>query len=263
VGGNVDGTGTEEQGDFGEAVVDNVDQSALDTWCGKQCHTHNNIGELADCRIRQPRFQIILGKGDDGSDDHGEADKIGGGDAEIQGMHGIGTEHVQHDPGCAEHSDLDDGNRMKQRGNRCRCNHRPGQPMMKWHDPVFGKTEDAEDVQHDDQRLVHIGGEDTRGDVCGEIERSGQDIDENHGRQEKGLGGRGEIDQIFASAVVSFLVLMVGNQRIGADRDDFIKQVHGKEVVGEGNPYGAKDGQGETGVKASLGMFVQPPHVPH
>ena len=56
---------------------------------------------------------------------------------------------------------------------------------------------------------------------------------------------------------------MMGNQRIGADRDDLVEEVEGEEVVGEGHTDGTEDGQGETGVETGLGMFVQSPHIAH
>ncbi len=56
---------------------------------------------------------------------------------------------------------------------------------------------------------------------------------------------------------------MVGNQRIGADRDNLIKKVHGKEIIRKGNANGAKYRQRKTGVKPGLGMLLQPAHIAH
>ncbi len=56
---------------------------------------------------------------------------------------------------------------------------------------------------------------------------------------------------------------MMGNQRIGADRDDLVEEVQGKEVVGKGDPDGPERCQGKTGIEAGLGMFLEAPHIAH
>ena len=85
VGGHVDGPGTEEQGDLGKGVVDDMDQPALDGRRGQQGHAEDDVGELADRGIGQPGLEVVLGQGDHRGDDDGEADKIGGGNAEVEG----------------------------------------------------------------------------------------------------------------------------------------------------------------------------------
>ena len=97
----------------------------------------------------------------------------------------------------------------------------------------------------------------------GKIQGAGQDVNENHCRQEKCFGGGGQVNQILSAAIVSFIILMVGNQRIGADRDNLIEKIHGEKIVGKGHADGPEDGQGETGIKPSLCVFFESAHVAH
>jgi hypothetical protein len=97
----------------------------------------------------------------------------------------------------------------------------------------------------------------------GEIEVTDLNINENKGREEKEFCGCGQIDDVFSSTVIRFFILMMSDQRIGADRDDLIKKIEGKQVVCKGDTDGPEYGQGETGIEPGLTGFVVSPHIPH
>ncbi len=54
---------------------------------------------------------------------------------------------------------------------------------------------------------------------------------------------------------------MMTNQGIRTNRNYLVEEIHGKEVVRQGNTDGSKDGQGKTGIKAGLTGFIMSPHV--
>src|SRR4030042_3913125 len=53
----------------------------------------------------------------------------------------------------------------------------------------------------------------------------------------------------------------MGDERIRGHRQDFIEDIHGDQVSGEGHAHGAEDGQGKTEVISRLSMLLQCPHV--
>ena len=55
----------------------------------------------------------------------------------------------------------------------------------------------------------------------------------------------------------------MSNQRISADTDNLIKEIHGKKVIRKGYADGTENSQSKTGVKPGLRMFLQPPHISH
>ena len=98
-------------------------------------------------------------------------------------------------------------------------------------------------------------------DVVGEVQGAGQHVDQHHRRQDQALGGGGQVDQVFLAALVAFLVLVMGDQRIGADADDLVEQIKREQVVGERAADGAEQRQGEAGVEARLRVLVEAAHV--
>ena len=83
--GDIDGAGAEEQGDLGKGVVGDVDDPALDSGRGQQRHTQDDVGELADRGVGQPRLQVVLAQGDDRGRQNGERNEVGRGDAQVEG----------------------------------------------------------------------------------------------------------------------------------------------------------------------------------
>ena len=98
-------------------------------------------------------------------------------------------------------------------------------------------------------------------DVVGEVEVPGKNVDHDHGRENEALGGGGKVGQILLAALVAFLVLVMGHERIGADADNLVEQIEGQQVIGEGAADGAEQGQGKAGVEARLLVLVEAPHV--
>ena len=84
-------------------------------------------------------------------------------------------------------------------------------------------------------------------DVGGEVEGAGENVDQHHRRQDQALGGGREVGQIFLSAFVTFLVLVMRHQRISRDADDFVEEVKREQVVGERAADCAEQRQREAG----------------
>jgi len=152
---------------------------------------------------------------------------------------------------------------MKQGGNRSRGDHGSRQPVMERHHTVFGKAENTEYVKDGHQKGVYLCRKNTGTDIGGKIQGAGQHIDKDHGRQDKALGGSGQINNIFSGPGIAFLVLMMRNKWISADTDNLIKEIQGKKIIGKSHSDGTEEGQGKTGVKPGLGMFLQAAHIAH
>jgi hypothetical protein len=134
---------------------------------------------------------------------------------------------------------------------------------MERHYTIFGKPENTADVKQGYQGGINISRKNASADIGGKVKGAGQDINQGHSRQDKELGRRSQVDNILSRSHVPLIILVVGNQRIGADRNDLVKEVQGEEVIGKGNTDGPEERQGKTGIKAGLGMFMQTAHVAH
>jgi len=244
-------------------VVGNVDQPALDAAGGQEGDAEDDVGKLADRGVGQPRLQIIFTQGDDRGDQDGKGDEIGGGDAQVQSGHGVDPEDVKHHPGGGEDPDLDHRHGVQQGTDRSRRDHRRGQPVVQGHDARLGKPQQTEDIEHGHQPGVVTGWKDAGGDIGGEIQGAGQHIDQDHRRQQQSLGGGSQVNDVLTGAGVGFLILMMGDQGVGADADNLVKEIHGEEVVGEGHPDRPEQRQGEAGVEAGLGVFFEAAHIAH
>ena len=187
--------------------------------------------------------------------------KVSGGQAEVERLHRIHAEDVKHDADGGEHADLDDRDGVEQGADRRGGDHGAGEPIVEGHHGVLGEAENAAGVQGRHHPAVNIRRQDAGGDVVGEVEVPLQDVDQDHGRQHQALGGAGQIGEVFPAALVAFLVLVVGDQGIGADADNLVEKIQGKQVVGEGAADGAEQGQGEAGVEARLLMLVEAAHI--
>jgi hypothetical protein len=102
---------------------------------------------------------------------------------------------------------------------------------------------------------------DAGSDVVAEVQGAGQHVDQDHGRQHETFGGSGQIDDVFLGTFVAFFILVMSHQRIGADADDLVEEVHGQQIVGKGYADGAEQRQGKAGVETGLGMFMQAAHI--
>jgi hypothetical protein len=90
----------------------------------------------------------------------------------------------------------------------------------------------------------------------GKIQGAALNVNQNHGRQQKSLGSEHQINNIFSATKIPFLVLVVCNQRIGKDGNDFIKQIEGEQIGGKCRPHGAADSHSVAKVESCLGMFA-------
>ena len=70
------------------------------------------------------------------------------------------------------------------------------------------------------------------------------------------------IYQIFSPCCKCLLRFIVNNERVGGNRQYFIKHKQPEEIGGEGNSHNRTDTNCETGIVPGLGMFFQPAHVP-
>jgi hypothetical protein len=129
------------------------------------------------------------------------------------------------------------------------------------HHPVLGETEDAENVEHVTSTGLAPSGRIPVLMLSAKSRVPVSDVDQDHRRQDQALGGGGQVNDVLLGPFVALPVLVMGDQGVGADADDFIEEIEGEEVVGKGDPHGPEQGQGETGVEPGLGMLVQPPHV--
>ena len=109
--------------------------------------------------------------------------------------------------------------------------------------------------------MVNVGGNNAGANVVGKIEGAAQNINQDHGRQNQAFGGGGQVGEIFFAAFIALFILMMGHQRIGADADDFVKQIQGEQIVGKGAAHGAEQGQGEAGVETRLRVLLQAAHI--
>jgi hypothetical protein len=62
------------------------------------------------------------------------------------------------------------------------------------------------------------------------IEGSAKHISEHHGRQQEELRSPYEIDQVFSAPGIGLLVLMMSDEGVGEDGDDFVKKIEGEYV---------------------------------
>ena len=97
---------------------------------------------------------------------------------------------------------------------------------MKGHDGCFGKTGDIQKIGDLNQNWIGISRKNSGHHLSKlEIKRAAKHISHNHGWKQKKLGCPHKINQVFAGAAKTFLVLMMGDQRIGKDGNDFVEQI--------------------------------------
>jgi len=259
--GHIDSPGAEKERNLGKGVVGNVHNAALNAVHGKQGHAQNDVGKLAHRGIGQPRLKVVLGQRDDRGRKDGEGNKIGRGHAQVEAFHQVCAEDVEHDPRGAEHAHLHHGHSVQQGRHRRRRNHGPRQPVVQRHDAVFGKAQQAADVEHRGQGIADPAVEDALVAVVGKVQIAREHVDDDHGGQHQTLGRSGQVDDILARAFIPLFVLVVGHQGVGADADHLIEQVEGKEVVRKGHAHGSEQGQRETDAEAGLGVLLEAAHV--
>ena len=177
-------------------------------------------------------------------------------------MENLDTEDVGINANDAEYADLHHGHGMKQRGNGGGRHHGVRQPRVERHKPRLGETESEQQEKH------HLGG----GREEGNLARVGEKIHRNRspvepdvapaqGRQEQTEGSEEKVTEIGATTLAGFLVLHVGDQRIGRDRQHLIEKVNREQVGREGHAHGGAKRNAKKGIETSLGVLVQPTHI--
>src|SRR5205814_10536045 len=75
-----------------------------------------------------------------------------------------------------EHPDFDHGYGMEQRADRGGCHHGAGQPIMEWHNAIFGKTENATGIERGNKAMMHV----RRDDAGTDIDRKSTRLNSSH-----------------------------------------------------------------------------------
>ena len=227
----------------------------------QQRDAENDVGQLAHGGVGEPRLQVVLAQGYYRSDEDRDGDEIRGGQAEMQAVHQVHAENVEHHAHGGEHAHLYHGDGVEQRAHGRRGDHRAGQPVVQRHDAIFRETQDAADVEDDDDAVVDVGGQYPGVRVGGEIERPREDIDQDHGRQDEPFCSGGQVDEVFLGALVALLILVVRDKRVGRDADDLVEEIEREEIVGKRAADRTEEGEGKAGVETRLGMLLEAAHV--
>ena len=181
-------------------------------------------------------------------------------DGDVEGLEEVDAEDSGEDAEDAEDTDFDDGDRVEQGGDRGGGDHGTREPGVEGHDAGFGEAEDRTAGGGAGPRppstfparkppvKVHV----TAG-LAGRQKISGG----------KGEGDRGteQVGQVGASAGAGLAVLVVGDERVGREREHLVEEIEREQVAGEGDAEGGAEGDGEEGVEARLGVLLQAAHV--
>jgi hypothetical protein len=69
---------------FENACAAMWNQSALDAGGRQQRHAEDDVGELADGGVGEPRLEVVLAQRDDGRDEDRDGDEVRGGQPEVE-----------------------------------------------------------------------------------------------------------------------------------------------------------------------------------
>ena len=189
------------------------------------CHHH--ITELREGRVGEDALDVILLQGHERGEKSGE-----GSDPGDDGRGHVGGFDQEDDAG--EHEDTRSNHRrgVDESGDGSGALHRIGQPDV---EGKLGRFADgtAEDTEYSDVEKAEIGNAADRGFDIVEVDRSGENPDEENPDHEtevtdavgekgffRGVGSRGFIEP-------------VADEEVGADPDEFPEDKHHREVVGE------------------------------
>ena len=209
-------------------MIHNMDESSINSSRGKQCNTENDIGKLRDGGVGKSFFKVIFRQCQNRCSNNSESNKVGSGYAKVQGMHCINAKDVKHCPGGAENTNFNNSHCVEKCRDWSRRNHGTGQPVMEGHDTIFGKSEEAEDVEHNNDPALSVSGKESFRNIMREIQSTGNDINKDKSRQQEELGSSCQVNNIFLCSSIPFFILCVGNKRIGTDRNNLVKQIHGE-----------------------------------
>ena len=116
-------SGAKEQGDLPNGMGRDVNCCPCDTCCVSQDCAEHHIRKLADGRVGQPPFEIVLAQGDqrraDDSDRCNPKDRGGGAGTRQQ----VQAEYINRDFENREDTRFDDSDCVQQSAHRRWCNH--------------------------------------------------------------------------------------------------------------------------------------------
>ena len=148
----VNGTGAKEQCDLRNGVVGDVRDSTLHaSGIQKRC-TQNDVGELADGRERQPRFQIVLAECEKrcSQDRHRSSYQSELVCSEL--AHRIQAKNKKKNTKRRKNAGLHNGYGMQQRAHRSGRHHGRGQPAVQRHERVLRKSKEEEGENDEEER---------------------------------------------------------------------------------------------------------------
>jgi hypothetical protein len=121
------------------------------------------------------------------------------------------------------------------------------------HDGALGESKEKEKEDQGSEGGRGFAGEDTAGD---KIEGAGDVVGQEYGQELEGDRGPEQVTEILSPRVAGFGVLVVGDQGISGEGEDFIENVESKKVGGQSYSHRSKEGDSEESEKAGLGVFV-------
>ncbi len=108
VGFDVNGPGTEKEGELHERVRRDVQQTTDDSLTGEHGESEHDVGQLADRRVRQPAFEVVLPERDHTRHRQRDHRHRRQREAHPQVADGLGAEHVERHAGDPEDTAFDD-----------------------------------------------------------------------------------------------------------------------------------------------------------
>ena len=190
---------------------------------------------------------------------HGDGGQGGQDHAQVQIGEQARAEDEEHHSQDGEDPDLDDGDAVQKAAHRRGGHHRGRQPAVQGHDGRLGEPEDEKHQQKRHGRRVGLARQDP---ACGEVERAGQRVDQDHRRQGEGNGRAEQVRQVFPACGARLGVLLVRHQRVGRQGQHLVEEIQREQVRGKRDADRGRHGNRERGIVARLVMLVQGAHVP-
>ncbi len=234
-------------------------QAASDDSRGRrQRRAEHDVGQLADGRIGQPGLEVVLGQRDERGRDDREAGDVHQPHAGAAARQQVDPEDVDDDLEHREHAGLDHGNRVQQRADRRRRDHRRRQPAMERHQRRLARAEGEQREQDDELAAVDRSGEDP---ARREFQRAGPPPRPGQAEQEH-PDRRGQQDtEVNAPRSSRLFRAVVRHERVRREREDLVEQEQRQQVARQSDAHRGGDGDRETDVEPRLRTLVAPAHV--
>ena len=120
---------------------------------------------------------------------------------------------------------------------------------------------DAEHEQRQQDADHHRAGLALEDPAGHEIERAGNRIGPQNGRQQQPDRGQQQHQKIDARADPGLVIALVRDQRVGRDRQQFVEQEQREQIAGKGDAERGEDGNRKAGVERRLARLVVAAHV--